>query len=46
MNNRLACLAELAKKILWLSTGMIHNANHRRSNNDVLKVGGHQAPSA
>jgi pyruvate dehydrogenase E1 component len=46
MDKRLACLAELEKKILWLSTWMIHNANHRRANEDGLKVGGHQASSA
>jgi len=31
---------------LWLSTWMIHNANHLRHNRDGLKVGGHQASSA
>lgn len=46
MDKRLACLAELEKKILWLSTWMIHNANHRPANGDGLKVGGHQASSA
>jgi pyruvate dehydrogenase E1 component len=46
MDKRLASLAELEKKILWLSTWMIHNANHGRSNEDGLKVGGHQASSA
>lgn len=46
MNERLAYLAELEKKVLWLSTWMIHNANHLRPNEDGLKVGGHQASSA
>ncbi len=43
---RLPFLAELEKKILWLSTWTIHNANHLRDNDDGLKVGGHQASSA
>src|ERR671938_1842101 len=43
---RLPFLAELERKVLWLSTWMIHNANHLRDNRDGLKVGGHQASSA
>jgi pyruvate dehydrogenase E1 component len=43
---RVAYLAELQKKILWLSSWMIHNANHLRENTDGLKVGGHQASCA
>ncbi|MCB4767569.1 transketolase [Ancylobacter sp. Lp-2] len=39
-------LAELEKKLLWLATWTIHNANHVRPNVDGLKVGGHQASSA
>lgn len=46
MDERLAYLAELEKKVLWLSTWMIHNANHLRPNEDGLKVGGHQASSS
>jgi len=42
----LTCLKELEKKVLWLSSWMIHNANHLRPNRDGLKVGGHQASSA
>lgn len=34
------------QRLLWLSHWMIHNANHLRSNNDGIKVGGHQASSA
>ncbi|MCH8187606.1 MAG: transketolase [Proteobacteria bacterium] len=41
-----ACLLELEKKVLWLSTWMIHHANHIRPSRDGLKVGGHQASSA
>jgi pyruvate dehydrogenase E1 component len=43
---RLPYLAELERKILWLSTWTIHNANHLRESRDGLKVGGHQASSA
>jgi pyruvate dehydrogenase E1 component len=43
---RLACLQALERKVLWLSTWMIHNANHLRANRDGLKVGGHQASCA
>ncbi|MDP6580687.1 MAG: 1-deoxy-D-xylulose-5-phosphate synthase N-terminal domain-containing protein [Vicinamibacterales bacterium] len=32
--------------MLWLSTWMIHHANHVRPNRDGLKVGGHQASCA
>ena len=39
-------LAQLERKVLWLSSWMIHNANHLRDNDDGLKVGGHQASSA
>lgn len=41
-----AILRALEKKILWLSSWMIHNANHLRHTGDGLKVGGHQASSA
>ncbi|MBX6327149.1 MAG: transketolase [Pseudolabrys sp.] len=39
-------LRELEKKVLWLASWMIHNANHLRENPDGLKVGGHQASCA
>lgn len=42
----LKMLSELERKVLWLSTWMIHNANHLRDSDDGLKVGGHQASSA
>ncbi|MGE0153815.1 MAG: 1-deoxy-D-xylulose-5-phosphate synthase N-terminal domain-containing protein [Reyranellaceae bacterium] len=44
--SELACLQALERKILWLSSWMIHNANHERPSRDGLKVGGHQASSA
>ncbi len=43
---KLRCLRALEAKVRWLSTWMIHNANHLRENRDGLKVGGHQASSA
>jgi pyruvate dehydrogenase E1 component len=39
-------LAALERKALWLSTWLIHNANHIRPSRDGLKVGGHQSSSA
>src|ERR1700736_5943654 len=45
-HNKLDCLTALEQKVVWLSTWMIHNANHLRPNRDGLKVGGHQASSA
>jgi pyruvate dehydrogenase E1 component len=45
-DDRLVLLQALEKKALWLSTWMIHNANHLRPSRDGLKVGGHQASSA
>ena len=42
---RLPMLAALERKVLWLATWMIHNANHLREG-DGMKVGGHQASSA
>ena len=39
-------LEALERQVLWLSTYMIHHANHIRPNEDGLKIGGHQASSA
>jgi pyruvate dehydrogenase E1 component len=39
-------LDEIQRRILWLSTLMIHHANHERPNPDGSKIGGHQASSA
>ncbi len=44
--DKLTLLTALERKVLWLSTWMIHNANHLRPSRDGLKVGGHQASSA
>ena len=43
---KLQVLAALERKVLWLASWMIHNANHLRESADGLKVGGHQASSA
>src|ERR1700710_1987860 len=45
-SHHLKTLSALEKKVLWLSSWTIHNANHLRENTDGLKVGGHQASSA
>lgn len=45
-HRKLEILNALDQKVQWLSTWMIHNANHIRKNTDGLKVGGHQASSA
>ncbi|MCA8928712.1 MAG: transketolase [Alphaproteobacteria bacterium] len=42
----IALLEQLERKVLWLSSWTIHNANHVRESRDGLKVGGHQASSA
>jgi pyruvate dehydrogenase E1 component len=42
----LSCLSALERKVLWISTWMIHNANRLRESEDGLKTGGHQASSA
>ena len=42
----MTALRALERKVLWLSSWMIHNANHIRESRDGLKVGGHQASSA
>ena len=42
----IAVLERLESQVRWLSTWMIHNANHVRLSRDGLKVGGHQASCA
>src|SRR6187455_2495976 len=39
-------LRQLERKVLWLSSYMIHHANHEVDRGDGIKVGGHQASSA
>lgn len=43
---KIEILRALDQKVQWLSSWMIHNANHIRPNQDGVKVGGHQASSA
>jgi len=39
-------LAEIERRVLWLSAAIVHHANRVRPNPSGLKVGGHQASSA
>jgi pyruvate dehydrogenase E1 component len=39
-------LKRIANHVRWLSTAIVHHANHVRPNPSGLKVGGHQASSA
>jgi pyruvate dehydrogenase E1 component len=39
-------LREVERRVLWLSTAIVHHANRIRPNPSGLKVGGHQASSA
>ncbi|MFD9733411.1 transketolase C-terminal domain-containing protein [Umezawaea sp. NPDC059074] len=39
-------LAEIERRVLWLSTAIVHHANRVRPSVSGLKVGGHQASSA
>ncbi len=39
-------LAEIERRVLWLSTAIVHYANRVRANPDGMKVGGHQASSS
>ncbi len=45
-SRELETLQEIERRILWLSTLIIHHANHVRPNPEKTKVGGHQASSA
>ncbi|MCO4252149.1 transketolase-like TK C-terminal-containing protein [Pseudarthrobacter raffinosi] len=42
----LDALAAIERRVLWLSTSIIHHANRVRPNVSGIKVGGHQASSA
>jgi pyruvate dehydrogenase E1 component len=42
----LELLDRIQQRVLWLSTYLIHYANHIRPNPDSIKVGGHQASCA
>ncbi len=42
----ISALEQLDTRLRWLSSWMVHNANHIRPKRDGLKVGGHQASCA
>src|SRR5919206_939515 len=44
--DRLDALREIERRVLWLSTAIVHEANRVRPNRSGLKVGGHQTSSA
>ncbi len=44
--DEMAVLDEVQRRVLWLSTLIVHHANNVREKRDGLKVGGHQASSA
>ena len=46
MHSQSAVLDEIQRRVLWLSTSIIHHANRVRPNESGLKVGGHQASCA
>ncbi|MDZ3832816.1 MAG: transketolase [Sphingopyxis sp.] len=45
-DHKIDAIEQLETRLLWLSSWMIHNANHLRPKRDGLKVGGHQASCA
>lgn len=45
-DNLVQSIEALDTRLRWLSSWMIHNANHIREKRDGLKVGGHQASCA
>src|SRR5690348_13796089 len=44
--DRFGVLREIERRVLWLSTAIVHEANRVRPNPSGLKVGGHQTSSA
>ena len=44
--DRISLLETLDRRLRWLSSWTIHNANNIRESRDQLKVGGHQASCA
>ncbi len=43
---KIATIETLDSRLRWLSSWIVHNANHLREKRDGLKVGGHQASCA
>ena len=46
LSGQIESLEQLDTRLRWLSSWMIHHANHLRPKRDGLKVGGHQASCA
>ena len=44
--DRFGVFREIERRVLWLSTAIVHEANQVRANPSGLKVGGHQTSSA
>ena len=44
--DKIAAIETLDARLRWLSSWIVHNANHLRPKRDGLKVGGHQASCA
>lgn len=44
--DRFEVLGQIERRVLWLSTAMVHHANRVRPNPSGVKVGGHQASCA
>ncbi|HJT03790.1 MAG TPA: pyruvate dehydrogenase [Pseudonocardiaceae bacterium] len=44
--DRFGVLREIERRVLWLSTAIVHEANRVRPSRSGLKVGGHQTSSA
>jgi pyruvate dehydrogenase E1 component len=44
--DQFGALREIERRVLWLSTAIVHEANRVRPNRSGLKVGGHQTSSA
>ena len=45
-DDSMAVLRAVERRVLWLSTAIVHHANRVRPNRSGIKVGGHQASSA
>ncbi|MCL5995404.1 MAG: pyruvate dehydrogenase, partial [Chloroflexi bacterium] len=45
-DDEITTLERIQERLFWLSTLIIHHANHVRPNPDGVKIGGHQASSA
>ena len=46
LSSHLRTLESIERRVLWLSTQIVHHANNLRATPDGVKVGGHQASSS